>query len=312
MSTDTLSELNYKPSKGKLFRKEWKKQIFLLVVSAILLIYGIIFYYIPLFGWITAFQDYKPGKGFLGSEWVGFKKFADLFKNPNFKFTFRNTLVMGVLNLASGFIMNILFALLLNEIRISAVKRVIQTISYLPHFLSWVIVSAIVRDVLSADNGIVNELLGTHINFFSETKYFWPIVMIANVWKETGWGAIIYLAAITSIDPSLYEAADMDGASRLQKMWYITLPSLKPTIIVLLLINVGNVLNAGFELQYILGNDVIYKVSKTIDIFVLEWGLEKFDYSLGTAAGIFKSVISIILVLFANWLSKKTTDEGLF
>lgn len=312
MSTNTVSGTEYKPSKAKLFKKEWKKQIFLLVVAALLLIYGIIFYYVPLFGWVTAFQNYKPAKGFFGSEWVGLDTFKRVFKNPNFANTFRNTLVMGVLNLVSGFVMNILFALLLNEIRISAVKRVIQTISYLPHFLSWVIVTAIVRDVLSADTGIVNELLGTHINFFSKTKYFWPIVAIANVWKETGWGAIIYLAAITSIDPSLYEAAEMDGASRLQKMWYVTLPALKPTIIVLLLINVGNVLNAGFELQYILGNDVISKVSKTIDIFVLEWGLENFDYSFGTAAGIFKSVISIILVVFANWLSKKTTDEGLF
>jgi putative aldouronate transport system permease protein len=187
----------------------------------------------------------------------------------------------------------------------------------MPHFLSWIIVTAIVREVLSAD-GIVNEFLmnvcgnETAIDFFAVKGYFWWIVAFTNVWKETGWNAIIYLAAITAIDPSLYEAADMDGASRFQKMWYITLPSLRPTIMILLLINIGNVLNAGFELQYILGNDVISDVSKILDVFILDWGISQFDFSLGTAAGIFKSVIALILVCLGNFIAKKTGDERLF
>jgi putative aldouronate transport system permease protein len=213
--------------------------------------------------------------------------------------------------------MAILFAILLNEMAFKGGKKVVQTISYLPHFLSWIIVTGILHDALSG-TGIINTVMlhfgwiTQPINFFAHEKYFWPIVAFANVWKETGWNAIIYLAAITSIDPSLYEAAAIDGAGRWAKIKHVTLPGIKPTIMILLLMNVGNVLNAGFEIQYLLGNGLVQNVSQTIDIYVLKWGISQGDYSIGTAAGIFKSVVSIILIVFFNHIAKKHGEERLF
>ncbi len=224
---------------------------------------------------------------------------------------------MGVINLIATFVTAIVFAILLNEITSKGGKKVVQTISYLPHFLSWIIVTGILHDALSG-SGIINEILlklhiiDQSINFFAHPGYFWPIVAFANVWKETGWNAIIYLAAITSIDPSLYEAAAIDGAGRFAKIKYVTLPGIKPTIMILLLMNVGNVLNAGFEIQYLLGNGLVQSVSQTIDIYVLKWGISQSDYSIGTAAGIFKSVVSIVLIVIANQIAKHNGEERLF
>lgn len=301
----------------KITWKEVKKQKFLLVVSFFMVVYGIIFYYWPLTGWLMAFQNYKPKDGLLGSKFVGLAKFKFLFEDVTFLRVIRNTFCMGVLNLVTCTFMAILFAILLNEIRSTKAKKTVQTISYLPHFLSWIIVTGILHDALSS-SGIINELLmkfgfiDTSIDFFAHKEYFWPIVAFANVWKETGWNAIIYLAAITSIDPCLYEAASIDGAGRWAKIKYITLPGIKPTIMILLLMNVGNVLNAGFEVQYLLGNGLIKSVSDTIDIYVLTWGISQNDFSLGTAAGIFKSVVSIALILIANSVAKRMGEERLF
>ncbi len=294
-----------------------KKQKTLLIWGAIITMYGFIFYYLPLAGWLMAFQDYKPKNGLLHSTFIGMAKFTRLFSDVSFLKVIRNTLAMGVINLAATFIMAIVFAILLNEVRNVFGKRVVQTISYLPHFLSWIIVTGILHDALSG-TGIVNEFLmkfgfiKQNIDFFAHTQYFWPIVAFANVWKETGWNAIIYLAAITSIDPALYEAASIDGAGRWGKIRHVTLPGIKPTIIILLLMNVGNVLNAGFEIQYLLGNGLVQSVSQTIDIYVLKWGISQSDYALGTAAGIFKSVVSIILIVIANQIAKKSGEERLF
>ena len=301
----------------KITWKEVKRQKFLLVVSFFMVVYGIIFYYWPLTGWLMAFQNYKPKDGLLGSKFVGLAKFKFLFEDVTFLRVIRNTFCMGVLNLVTCTFMAILFAILLNEIRSTKAKKTVQTISYLPHFLSWIIVTGILHDALSS-SGIINELLmkfgfiDTSIDFFAHKEYFWPIVAFANVWKETGWNAIIYLAAITSIDPCLYEAASIDGAGRWAKIKYITLPGIKPTIMILLLMNVGNVLNAGFEVQYLLGNGLIKSVSDTIDIYVLTWGISQNDFSLGTAAGIFKSVVSIALILIANSVAKRMDEERLF
>ncbi len=297
--------------------KEIKRQKFLMVVSFFMVVYGLIFYYWPLTGWLMAFQQYKPKDGLLGSKFVGLAKFKFLFEDDVFIQVIRNTLAMGVLNLATSTFMAILFAILLNEIKNVFGKKLVQTISYLPHFLSWIIVTGILHDALSS-SGIVNELLlkfgfvDQAINFFAHKEFFWPIVAFANCWKETGWNAIIYLAAITSIDPCLYEAASIDGAGRWAKIKYITLPSIKPTIMILLLMNVGNVLNAGFEIQYLLGNGLIKSVSDTIDIYVLRWGISQNDFSLGTAAGIFKSAVSIILIVIANYAAKRMGEERLF
>lgn len=301
----------------KITWKEIKRQKALLIISFFVVIYGIIFYYLPLGGWVMAFQDYKPKDGLLGSEFIGLDKFKFLFSDPSFLKVLRNTFCMGVINLVTTTFMAILFAVLLNEIRHKFVKKTIQTISYLPHFLSWIIVTGILHDALSS-SGIINELLlkgniiDQAINFFAYPAYFWPIVAFANCWKETGWNAIIYLSAITAIDPCLYEAASIDGAGRLAKIRYITLPGIKPTFIILLLINVGNVLNAGFEVQYLLGNGLVQSVSQTIDIYVLKWGISQNDFSLGTAAGIFKSAVSIGLILICNAIAKRSGEERLF
>ena len=304
--------------KRKITWKEIVKQKELILLTIPFIIYAIIFYYAPLGGWIIAFEDYKPKDGMLGSKFVGLENFADLFSSDIFIGTIRNTMAMGVINLVMSTVFAIGFALLLNEVKSSKGKKCVQTISYLPHFLSWIIVTGIVQDVLSMEHGIVNQVLqalhiiDAPINWFAQPKYFWWIVGFSNVWKETGWNAIIYLASITSINPDLYEAASIDGAGRFRKMWNITLPSLKPTIFILLLINVGNVLNAGFEVQYLLGNGVVQSVSQTIDIYVLKYGISQGDYALGTAAGIFKSVVSIILILLANSAAKAAGEERLF
>ena len=293
------------PSK-RITWKELSRQKFLMVCAAIFFVYGIVFYYIPLAGWVMAFQNYKPRDGFF-SEFVGLEKFKFLFSDEVFLRDIRNTLAMGVLNLVTTFLMAIIFAILLNEVRNMFGKKLVQTISYLPHFLSWIIVTGILHDALSS-SGIVNELLvnlgilDSPINFFANPSYFWPIVAFS----------IVYLAAITSIDPSLYEAATLDGAGRWGKIWHVTLPGIKSTIMILLIMNVGNVLNAGFEVQYLLGNGLVKSVSETIDIYTLTWGISQNDYSLGTAAGIFKSVVAIILILGANWIAKRAGEDRLF
>lgn len=294
-----------------------KRQKVLLLWSLVYVIYGFIFCYLPLAGWLMAFENYKPKDGFFHSQFIGLSKFKQLFVDDGFLRVIRNTLAMGVINLVVTFVAAIVFAILLNELKSQGGKKVVQTISYLPHFLSWIIVTGILHDALSG-TGIVNDLLlrfhllEEPLNFFAHPKYFWGIVAFANVWKETGWNAIIYLAAIVAIDTNLYEAAAIDGAGRWARIRYITLPGIKPTIIILLLMNAGNVLNAGFEVQYLLGNGLVQSVSQTIDIYVLKWGISQGDYSLGTAAGVFKSVVSIVIILIANGMAKRAGEERLF
>ncbi|MHA7583357.1 ABC transporter permease [Paenibacillus vandeheii] len=294
-----------------------KSQRQLMWMSFPFIMYIAIFAYGPLWGWLMAFQNYRPGLVFFQQEWVGMEHFRNLFTDSTFVRVIRNTLAMSLISLFLGFVGSIGLALLLNELRMVLFKRVVQTISYLPHFLSWIIVTGIVANVLSTETGIVNVLLtklhiiSAPINFFAEPKYFWGIVGLSSMWKEIGWGTIIYLAAMTSINPSLYEAASMDGAGRFRKMFNITLPGIKSTIIILLIINIGNVLNAGFEIQYLLGNGLVQDVSETIDIFVLKYGINLGNYSLATAAGIFKSVVSLVLIFMANGLAKSLGEERL-
>jgi putative aldouronate transport system permease protein len=308
-----------KEVKVKITWKEIVKQRKLILLSLPFVLYVLLFNYVPLIGWVMAFQKYKPKDGFFHSRFVGLDNFEFLFvNNPDFIRVIRNTLAMGVINLILSFAFAIAFALVLNEVVHKGPKKLVQTISYLPHFLSMIIVTGIVRDVLSIDNGIINDLLikinliDKPINYLTIKPLFWWIVGLSNVWKETGWNSIIYLSAITAISPDLYEAASIDGAGRLRKMWNITLPGIKPTIFILLLINVGNVLNAGFEIQYLLGNGLLQPVSQTIDIYVLKYGISQANYSIGTAAGIFRSVVSIILIFLANSSAKAAGEERLF
>lgn len=293
-----------------------RKQKVLIFMSLPFVIWLIIFKYLPLAGWLMAFQDYKPGKGIFNQTWVGLKHFKALFNEPQFYQAIKNTLGMSILGLVFGTVAAILFSLLLNELRQAKFKKVVQTISYLPHFISWVVAATIVTSML-APSGIVNDLLmkfnliDSPISFMSNPNLFWGIVTGSDVWKEMGWNAIIYLAAITAIDPELYEAAKVDGAGRFRQMISITLPSIKPTIIVLLIMSIGNLLNIGFEKQMLLGNPTVADKSLVLDKYALDYGIGMFRYSFGTAIGIFKSVVGIILIFGANKIAKKSGEGGL-
>lgn len=303
--------------KAATFRKRLWSQRELILMSFPLVALVILFAYVPIWGWLMAFQQYRPGAKLFDQEWVGFDQFRFLFADEVFLQVLRNTLAMSVINMVLGFVTAIVLALMLNEVKQKFTKRFIQTISYLPHFLSWIIVTGIVATSLSIEDGIVNDvlmrlgLISEPILWLGTPKYFWGIVGASHVWKEVGWNTIIYLAAITSIDPSLYEAADMDGANRYRKIYHITLPGIRPIIIILLIMNLGHILEAGFEVQYLLGNGQVIDYSQTIDIFVLKYGLRVGNYSLATAAGMFKTVISIVLLFAANNIAKRLGEERL-
>lgn len=300
----------------KITWKKIKEQRGLILMALPFVIWILIFNYTPLVGWVIAFQDYKPQNGFFGSEWVGFKHFIDLFNEPLFYTALKNTLGMGGLGLVFGTLSSITFALMLNEIRFTKFKRFTQTVSYLPHFVSWVVVANIVIQSLSP-SGVVNQLLmswnmiDSPINFMANPDYFWGIVTVSDVWKETGWNAIIYLAAMTSIDQEMYEAARVDGATRLQQMRHITLPAIRPIIIVLLIMSIGNLINIGFEKQMLLGNNIVADQALVIEKYALDYGIGMFRYSFGTAIGIFKSVVSIILIVIFNNIAKRTGEGQL-
>jgi putative aldouronate transport system permease protein len=274
----------------------------------------LLFNYAPMWGWLTAFQDYKPKLGMMGSKWVGLKNFQWLFSRPDFYQSIRNTLAMSVINLVFGTVAAIVLAVLLNEVRQRAFKRTVQTVTYLPHFLSMVIIVAMAQNIF-ASNGPVNDLLKLlglqPVFWLGEGKHFWWLVGIINVWKEVGWGTIIYISAMTSIDPSLYEAAGIDGAGRLQKILHVTLPGIKSTFVILLIMNIGHLMEAGFEIQYLLGNGLTAEFSRTIDIFVLEYGTQQMDFGVATAAGIFKSVVAILLLVGANFIAKRLGEDTL-
>jgi putative aldouronate transport system permease protein len=286
-------------------------------MSIPIILYVILFSYVPLWGWTMAFQNYKPARTFLKQEWAGFRWFIFLLSDKMFLKTVRNTVAMSIINTSLGFITAITLSLLLNEVREMAFKRTVQTISYLPHFLSWVIVTGLVSTMLSIENGAVNDLLimlriiKEPVLWLSKPKYFWGIIGVTYVWKEVGWNTIIYLAAITGIDPALYEAAAIDGCNLFQKMRRITLPCIKPTIIILLIMSIGHILDAGFEMQYLLRNGLVMDVSDTIDIYVLLFGLQRSNYSLATAAGMFKNIVNISLLFIANAIAKKAGEERL-
>ncbi|MBR2257652.1 MAG: sugar ABC transporter permease [Blautia sp.] len=304
------------PAKKPGFFKKLGKQWQLLLMSLPMLIYVLIFNYAPMWGWITAFQDYKPKLGISGSKFVGLKNFKWLFGREDFIQSIRNTLGMSIINLVLGTVTAILLAILLNEVLHSGFKRFVQTVTYLPHFLSMVIVVGMAQNIF-ASNGPLNQLLmNLHlirqpIFFLGEGKLFWWLVGVINVWKEVGWNTIIYIAAMTAIDPCLYEAASIDGAGRFSKIRYITLPGIKSTFVILLIMNIGHLMEAGFEMQYLLGSSLVQDWSQTIDIFVLKYGISKQQYGVATAAGMFKSVVAIILLFTANTLAKKLDESTL-
>ncbi|NLO13089.1 MAG: sugar ABC transporter permease [Clostridiales bacterium] len=302
-------------SKHSFWHTLWQQRQ-LAFMSVPMLLYIFLFNYFPLWGWITAFMDYKPVLPLLENKWVGLENFKWLFSRPEFLGAVRNTFAMAAINLVFGFVFPILLALFLNEIRRTRFKRTVQTVTYLPHFLSWVIVVGIAQTMLSS-TGAINQLLvstgivSRPVFFLGEGRYFWWLVGFIHIWKECGWNSIIYLAAMTAIDPGQYEAAEMDGAGRFKKMWYISLPGIRSTFMVLLIMNIGYLMEAGFEIQYLMGQNVVMDWSQTIDIFALKYGINRGQYSRAIAAGIFKSIVSIALMTSANFAAKRLGEDTL-
>ena len=293
--------------------KYWDLCLMLLPVIA----YFIIFKYIPMGGIVIAFKDFKLGLGVSGSEWVGLANFVDAFRTRFFIRAIRNTLIISVLKLCVGFPAPIILALLLNEVRHSGYKRVIQTISYLPHFLSWIIMAGILSQLLSPNNGAVNGLLKSlgrkdPVPFLLDNTYFRGTVVISDVWKGVGWGSILYLAAISSIDPTLYEAAICDGATRPQRVRYITIPCILPTITIMLILSLGGILDAGFDQLLNLYSSAVYETGDIIDTYVYRVGLVDWNYKLSTAIGLFKNVIGFMLVAGTNAVAKAISGVGIW
>ncbi|OAB32956.1 ABC transporter permease [Paenibacillus glacialis] len=279
------------------------------------MIFLIIFSFIPMFGIVMAFQNYIPAKGISGSSWVGLDNFKFMLQIPDSKQIFSNTIVIAVWKIIVGTIVSISFALLLNEIRVRSAKKFMQTVVYLPNFLSWAILATVVMNIFSYE-GPVNAVLGWFgidpVLFMASNDWFRSMLVFTDVWKGFGYGSIIYLASLTSIDPGQYEAASIDGANRFKQLWYITLPGLMPTILLVTTLNLPNVLNAGFDQIFNLYNPLVYETADIIDTYVYRVGLVERQYSLGTAVGLLRSIVGIILILSANKLAKKLTDYRIF
>ena len=299
----------------KLGRVLWDQR-YLMLMSIPVLLYVLLFNYYPLWGWRYAFQNLDLYTIKKGADWIGLDNFKWLFSEKLFWLGIRNTLAMSVINLVFGTLASILLAISLNEVRSKMFKRGVQTITYLPHFLSMVIVVGMAQNMFVSD-GPVNSVLmslgiiDSPIWWLGEGKYFWWLVGIINVWKEVGWNSIIYISTMTSIDPTLYEAASIDGAGRFQRIMNVTLPGIKSTFVVLLIMNIGHLMEAGFEIQYLLGNKQVYDFSQTIDVFVMEFGIQNNKYGRAIAAGMFKSIVGIILLFGANFIAKKLDEDTL-
>jgi putative aldouronate transport system permease protein len=302
----------YKSNSIKLFMKNY--DLYLLLIPGIIFI--IIFRYIPMYGLAIAFQDFNIFKGISGSEWVGFEQFQKLFTSPQFYQVFKNTLLISMYKILFLFPIPIFIAIILNEIKSMIFKKTTQTIIYLPHFLSWVIVSGLVVNVLSPATGLINNIIttlgGQPISFLIDNNWFRTVVVSSEGWKEVGYSAIVYIAAIAGIDQEQYEAASIDGAGRIKKMLHITLPGIKSIILLMFILKIGGVLQAGTEQILLLYNSVVYKTGDVIGTYVYRMGMGQMNYSFSTAVGLFESVIGFILVMSGNFISKKTTGRTIW
>ncbi|QYR23542.1 sugar ABC transporter permease [Paenibacillus sp. sptzw28] len=296
---------------GRLKRDKW---MYLLLMPGIL--YFIIFKYVPMWGILLAFKNYQPFTGFWKSEWVGLEHFQVFFQNPDFYNLLRNTLVLSFYNLVFFFPTPIILALLLNEIRLALFKRTVQTLIYVPHFISMVIVASISYVFLTTEGGVINELLfqytGQKINFLGSPEWFRPMIILQTIWKESGWGTIIFLAALSGVDVEQYEAATVDGARRWRQLWHITLPAVRSTIVILLILRMGDILENGFEQIYLMQNALNREVSEVFDTYVYIMGITQGAFSYSTAVGLFKAIVGVILVLSANYLAKRFGQSGIY
>lgn len=294
------------------FGKRVKKYKALIIMILPAIIFFAVFSYIPMYGLVLAFKDFSMAKGIMGSDWVGLYYFHKLFSSGRFWDALQNTIIISMLKLIIGFFPPIIFALLLNEIKTKWFKSLTQTCSYLPYFVSWIIMAGIIKDMFSA-NGVINQLVtsfgGEAQIWLSKKDYFVSILVSTDIWKGFGWGSIIYISALSGINKELYEAAELDGAGRFQKMLYITLPFLIPVITINLILSMGGVLNAGFDQIFNLMNSSVKSVSDIIDTYVYELGIQKRDYSLSTAVGLFKSVVALVLIVSVNFAAKKINGK---
>lgn len=291
------------------------KYLYILILPGF--IHLLVFRYATMYGSIIAFKDYNMFKGIFESPWVGFKNFQDLFNTPKFPLVMRNTLVISLLKIIFGFPAPIILALLLNELKNLKFKKVTQTVVYLPHFISWVVFAGIIRAFLNPVDGFVNEIIkvftgGVPYDFLGNKSTFRSLLVVTDIYKGIGWGTIIYMAALAGVDQELYEAATIDGANLFQRMFYITLPSIKPVIMTLFILGLGGILNAGFEQIFLLYNDMVLPVADIIDTYIYRKGIKEAAYSLGAAAGMFKSVIALILVIITNKIADKIGEEGVW
>lgn len=304
-----------KPNPFKMLLKNIKEHPWLYVLFLPVLAYFLIFHYWPMYGVIIAFKDYKPMKGIFASNWVGFANFAQFLNGPYLWRLVRNTLSINLGMLLVAFPLPIIFALLLNECRSVKFRKVVQTVTYMPHFVSSVVVCSLML-IFCRSNGVITTMLSIfgmpQTNLFSIGKFFQPLYIAMNVWQELGWDSIIFFAALTSIDASLYEAAQVDGAGRWRQMWHVTLPGIAPTIVILLILRIGNLMSLGWDRIYLLYNEMIYEQADVISTYVYRTGLQQMQYSYSTAVGLMNSVINVILLVGANVVSRKVNDTSLW
>lgn len=297
----------------------WKRLLANRYLYAMLLpalVYYTVFHYVPMYGALIAFKQFSITKGIMGSPWVGFQHFTYLFELEKFWQVFWNTIIISLYRLVFGFPLPLIVAILLNEARKIMFKRTVQTIIYLPHFISWVIMGGLLISLLSTDQGAVNNavrsLSGEPIGFLTDERVFRSTLVGSMIWKEFGWNTIIYMAALAGLNPQLYEAAVMDGANRWRRIWHITLPGIRSTIIILFILRIGSLMEAGFEQIFVLYHPGVYRVADIIDTYVYRIGLTEGRYSLAAAVGLFKSAINFTLLIVANWLSRALGEQGVY
>ncbi|WP_409344419.1 ABC transporter permease [Paenibacillus sp. MBLB4367] len=298
-------------SKGSLIRNRW---LYIMLIPGVL--YYIVFHYVPMFGVLLAFKDYSLTKGVLASPWVGFKHFHTIFTSYDFFTVLKNTIILSFYRIVFNMIPDVLFAVLLNEVRVRWFKRIVQTVTYGPYFLSWVIVYGLVFSFFAPGSGLVTnwvrDMNWGELNVLTNPDMFRPMLILSEIWKSTGFGAIFYLAAIAGINPETYEAAVVDGAGRWRQMWHVTLPGIRNVFMLLLILNMGSILDAGFDQVYVFLNSLVYNVGDILDTNIFRRGIEQFEFGEPVAMGVFKSIVGLIMITAANNISRKLTDSGVW
>lgn len=310
-----LVELKKEQKKRNGWKRDFKMNKWLYVMAIPVVAFFAVFCYAPMFGLVMAFENWRPARGFFGSEWVGFKNFIDFFTSPNFWLIIRNTFIIGLLGLVITFPLTIIFALSLNEVKIMKLRKVFQTISYVPYFISTVIVCQLVREFCQTD-GLITDILVSVFgverqNLLGNPNYFWAINLFSDVWQNLGYGSIVFIAALTAVNPDLNEAAAIDGANRLQRVWHVTIPAIMPTIVTMLVMKCGMLMSVGFDKILLLYNPGIYSVADVISTHVQRYGIEMSRYGYAAAVGLFNSVIGTTFLLVSNWISRRKTGTSI-